>query len=234
MNPDEILIKAENLHKTYRNVMGGTERRVLAQLDLVIRKKEKIAIMGPSGSGKTTLLNLIGTLDTPDSGVIRFEGRSLSELGTDQVLAFRNRTAGFVFQFHHLLPQCTLLENVLLPTIPNKGDRSAANQRAGELLQFMGIWDQRHNKPAELSGGECQRAAVARALINQPKILLADEPTGSLDAENAALLMDLLTGINQNMGVSLIVATHSPVIARRMDSVYRIADGKLVHVTDTE
>jgi lipoprotein-releasing system ATP-binding protein len=234
MNPDNILIKAENLHKTYRNAMGGAERRVLAQLDLVIRKKEKVAIMGPSGSGKTTLLNLIGTLDIPDSGMIRFEGRSLSDLDTGQVLAFRNRTAGFVFQFHHLLPQCTLLENVLLPSIPNKGDRSAANHRAEDLLQFMGIWDQRHNKPAELSGGECQRAAVARALINQPKILLADEPTGSLDEENASLLMELLMGINEEMGVSLIVATHSPAIARRMDTVYRIADGKLVHVTDME
>ncbi len=240
MNPDKILIKAKNLvvaedlHKSYRNAMGGAERKVLIGLDLAIKAKEKIALMGPSGSGKTTLLNLIGTLDIPDSGVIRFEGRSLSDWDTDQVLSFRNQTAGFVFQFHHLLPQCTLLENVLLPTIPNKGDRSAANHRAGELLQFMGIWDQRHNKPAELSGGECQRAAVARALINQPKILLADEPTGSLDEENASLLMDLLMGINEEMGVSLVVATHSPAIARRMDTVYRIAGGKLVRVTDLE
>jgi lipoprotein-releasing system ATP-binding protein len=228
MNPDNILIKAENLHKTYRNALGGAERQVLISLDLALGKKEKIAIMGPSGSGKTTLLNLIGTLDTPDSGVIRFEGRPLSDMDKNQVLAFRNQTAGFVFQFHHLLPQCTLLENVLLPTLPMKGDRSAASRRAGELLQFMGIWEQRHNKPAELSGGECQRAAVARALINQPKILLADEPTGSLDEENAALLMDLLMGINEEMGVSLVVATHSPAIARRMDKTYRIAEGKLV------
>lgn len=225
---EQPLLQAEDLHKSYRNSLEGADRPVLQGLSLTLTAGEKIAVMGPSGSGKTTLLNLIGTLDAPDSGRIRFEGRSLSDMDNDQVLAFRNRTAGFVFQFHHLLPQCTLLENVLLPTLPHKGDRSAEASRAEQLLKFMGIWEHRNHKPSELSGGECQRAAVARALINRPKILLADEPTGSLDEENAMLLMELLASIHKEMGVTMVVATHSPAIARHMDRVYRIAGGKLV------
>jgi lipoprotein-releasing system ATP-binding protein len=228
MNPENILVQAENLHKTYRNTLEGAERVVLKGLELQLSAGEKIAIMGPSGSGKTTLLNLVGSLDSPDRGMVRFEGQPLSEMSEEQVLAYRNKTAGFVFQFHHLLPQCTLLENVLLPTLPQKGDKSAAGKRAEDLLKFMGIWAQRNNKPGELSGGECQRAAVARALINRPKILLADEPTGSLDENNAGVLMDLLAEINRDMGIALMVATHSASIAARMDKTYRISDGKLV------
>lgn len=220
-------IQVKNLYKTYRNSLGGIEREVLRDLNLQVGSGEKIAVTGPSGSGKTTLLNLIGTLDKPDKGEIHIGNFSLSDMKDDQILAFRSRTAGFVFQLHHLLPQCTLLENVLLPTLPLKGDKTGFNERAKDLLKLMGIWEQRDNKPGELSGGECQRAAVARALINQPRILLADEPTGSLDAKNADLLIDLLTSINKEMGITLLIATHAKTVSSKMDLVYGIAEGKL-------
>ncbi|MFO7999321.1 MAG: ABC transporter ATP-binding protein [Bacteroidales bacterium] len=220
-------IQVKNLYKTYRNTLGGIEREVLRGLNLQVGSGEKIAVTGPSGSGKTTLLNLIGTLDKPDKGEIHIGNLSLSDMKADQILSFRNRTAGFVFQLHHLLPQCTLLENVLLPTLPLKGDKTGFNDRAKDLLKLMGIWEQRDNKPGELSGGECQRAAVARALINQPRILLADEPTGSLDAKNADLLIDLLSSINKEMGITLLIATHAKSVSSRMDLVYGITEGKL-------
>jgi len=220
-------ISAINLSKHYNQSLGGSIREVLTELDLEVAAGEKIAIMGPSGSGKTTLLNLIGTLDKPDSGEVKLDNTLISEMSEKDILDFRNQKAGFVFQFHNLLPQCTLLENVLLPTLTYKGDKSAVYKRAEELLEFMGLTAQRNNKPNELSGGECQRTAVARALINSPEILLADEPTGSLDSKNAELLIDLLIDINQKMNVTLIIATHSKSIAKRMDTVYTIQNGKL-------
>lgn len=225
-----MLISAKNIFKTYHNSLGGASREVLKGLSLDVKAGEKIAIMGPSGSGKTTLLNLLGTLDTPDEGEIIIKDKVLGAMTEKEIMGFRNKTIGFVFQSHHLLPQCTLLENVLLPTLQtqqNKSDKTQAALRAEELLKYMGIWEQRNNKPGELSGGECQRAAVARALINQPDIILADEPTGSLDADNALLLTDLLSDINLKMNVTLVVATHSIVIANKMDRVYVIKNGKL-------
>jgi lipoprotein-releasing system ATP-binding protein len=222
-----MYIHAENLWKTYRNSLGQVDREVLKGLNLNVGKGEKVAIMGPSGSGKTTLLNLLGTLDTPDKGHISIGGQLISEMTTNEILGFRNKTAGFVFQFHHLLPQCTLWENVLLPTIPLNKKDEAIYQRAEELLHYMGVWEQRHHKPGELSGGECQRAAVARALINQPDLLLADEPTGSLDKKNADMLIDLLININKEMGITLIIATHSHAIAEKMDKVYEMGAGVL-------
>jgi len=222
-----MFIQANDLWKTYTNSLGQTDREVLCGLDLEVAKGEKVAIMGPSGSGKTTLLNLLGTLDVADRGSITIGGRLISGLSPAEMLAFRNRSAGFVFQFHHLLPQCTLWENVLLPTLAAKGSQADASRHAEELLNYMGVWEQRNNKPGELSGGECQRAAVARALINRPELLLADEPTGSLDAENATLLVDLLTQINKDMGVTLVIATHAAEIAGRMDRRCQIRNGKL-------
>lgn len=221
-------IIAEKLFKTYHKSLDAAKREVLTGLDLEINSGEKIAIMGPSGCGKTTLLNLLGTLDTPDSGEIILGGKSLSVLTQNQILALRNQQIGFVFQFHHLLPQCTLWENVLLPTLPQKGNKSEYHKRAEELLRFMGLWDYRNSKPGELSGGECQRTAVARALINQPQLLLADEPTGSLDEKNASLLMDYLVSISKELKITLIIATHSMEIAKRMDRVHGIREGKLV------
>lgn len=222
-----MLIRAINVTKSYRNEIGNVNREVLGQLSMEIDKGKKVAVMGPSGSGKTTLLNLIGTLDKPDSGDIFLDSYNLSEMNRRELLEFRNKKVGFVFQFHHLLPQCTLLENVMLPALVTKFDKSEVTRRAGELLQLLGIWEQRFNKPGELSGGECQRAAVARALINKPSILLADEPTGSLDARNAEGLMELLVNINREMGVTMVIATHSNDIAMQMDEVYKIVNGKV-------
>lgn len=221
-------LTVQNLTKSYRPTLGAAVRTVLSGLDLEVAEGETIAIMGPSGSGKTTLLNLLGTLDKPDAGSIHWGDKNLSELSESEVLSFRNQEAGFVFQFHNLLPQCTLLENILLPTLPLKGDKTAQWQRAEELMALLGIQAQRDNKPGELSGGECQRAAVARALINGPSLLLADEPTGSLDQKNAGQLIDLLLEINRSLHVTLLVATHSKSIAQRMDRIYTIEDGKLV------
>lgn len=221
-------ITIRNLTKTYRTSIGGAERKVLDGLDLDLFTGETVAIMGPSGSGKTTLLNLLGTLDKPDSGSIQLGEKLVSDLTETEVLAFRNQQAGFVFQFHNLLPQCTLLENILLPTLPLKGDKSALNRWALELMVYLGIQDKQDNKPGELSGGECQRAAVARALINAPTLLLADEPTGSLDHRNAEQLIDLLLDIRHRMHLTLVLATHSKSIAQRMDRIYTIEDGKLV------
>lgn len=222
-----MLIRAIKVTKSYRNEIGNVNREVLGQLSMEINKGKKVAVMGPSGSGKTTLLNLIGTLDKPDSGDIFLDSYNLSEMNRRELLEFRNKKVGFVFQFHHLLPQCTLLENVMLPALVTKFDKTEVTRRAGELLQLLGIWEQRFNKPGELSGGECQRAAVARALINKPSILLADEPTGSLDARNAEGLMELLVKINREMGVTMVIATHSNDIAMQMDEVYKIVNGKV-------
>jgi lipoprotein-releasing system ATP-binding protein len=223
-------ITAKKLYKTYHKSLDAAKREVLTGLDMEINSGEKIAIMGPSGCGKTTLLNLLGTLDTPDSGEIILGEKKLNGLNQKEILALRNEQIGFVFQFHHLLPQCTLWENVLLPTLPQKGRKSVFYQRAEELLKFMGLWDYRNSKPGELSGGECQRTAVVRALINQPMLLLADEPTGSLDEKNARLLMDYLVNINRDMKITLVIATHSMEIAKRMDKVYGIRDGKLKYL----
>ena len=220
-------ITATNIYKTYQKSLDAASREVLTGLEMEVSSGEKLAIMGPSGSGKTTLLNLLGTLLSPDQGEITLGEQSLKTLSQKELLALRNTQLGFVFQFHHLLPQCTLLENVLLPTLPQKGDKSIFHGRAEELLNHMGLWGYRNSKPGELSGGECQRTAVARALMNQPGIVFADEPTGSLDEKNAARLMDLLVDVSNQTGVTLVIATHSLDIARRLDTIYTIKEGKL-------
>lgn len=224
-------ISVKQISKTYRNSLGQVDREVLKDLDMEVEKGEKLAIMGPSGSGKTTLLNLLGTLDVPDTGSITIDNQMVADMTERDILAFRNTKIGFVFQFHHLLPQCTLWENTMLPTLPQKGNKDDASLHAEELLKFMGIWEHRNNFPGELSGGECQRTAVARALINHPEILLADEPTGSLDSENAEILMDLLIHINKQMNITLIIATHSLDIAKKMDHIYQIAQGGMEKVS---
>ena len=220
-------IQLHNIHKTYRNSPQSPVREVLKQLNMTINQGETIALMGPSGSGKTTLLSILGTLDSPDAGEIFFGDKTLSKMSEQEILTVRNKHIGFVFQFHFLLPQCSLLENVLLPTLTGNNDKSDVMQRAEKLLKMMGVWEYRHQKPDALSGGECQRTAVARALINQPDILLADEPTGSLDQENAATLMQLLLEINQKLNVTLVIATHAPEVARQMHKIYQLHDMKL-------
>ena len=190
---------------------------------------ESIAILGPSGSGKTTMLNLIGTLDHPDSGKILFRDKNIMDLSPSELDNFRNQEIGFVFQFHHLLPQCSLLENILIPTLvlSDKDEKKEKLAQAEQLLKKVGIWDHRDKLPGKLSGGECQRAAVVRAMINKPSILLADEPTGALDRNNVENISDLLMDLNKNDGLSLLVVTHSKELASRMGKTYEIIDGKL-------
>ena len=224
-----MLLEVRNLTKTYRAPDGGDAVEVLRGVDLKMDVGETLAIVGPSGSGKSTVLNIIGALDQADGGEVMVEGRDVEKLGKDELAAYRNTTVGFIFQLHHLLPQCTILENVLVPTLAApKARREAARGRAEELLESVGLKHRLHHRPGELSGGERQRVAVARSLINEPKLLLADEPTGALDRVNAAKLVDLLAELNRQRGITLIMVTHAPELAQRMARVLELVDGKLV------
>jgi len=221
-----MLVEISHLTKTYRAPDGSDAVPVLQDLDLRIAPGETVAILGPSGSGKSTLLNIIGALDHADSGEVRVAGQDLTKLDDASLATFRNTTIGFIFQLHHLLPQCTVLENVLVPTLAlprNDGKQAHAEQ----LLDAVGLKHRLHHRPGQLSGGERQRAAVARALINEPKLLLADEPTGALDRVNAAKLADLLLEMNRAHGLPIVMVTHAVDLARRMSRVLEIVDGKL-------
>ena len=203
---------------------------VLRDVNLRLDRDEAIAIVGPSGSGKSTLLNIIGTLDRPTSGTVFFDGDDLLRLSAEEIAAVRNRKIGFVFQLHHLLPQCTILDNVLMPTLAaaSKGRNDQAHSRAERLLERVGLGPRKLQRPGQLSGGERQRAAVVRALINQPRLLLADEPTGSLDRASAENLRDLLIEVNRDEGVALIVVTHSLEFAGGFGRIFEMHDGSLV------
>lgn len=203
---------------------------VLRDVNLRLDRDEAIAIVGPSGSGKSTLLNIIGTLDRPTSGTVFFDGADVLRLSAAEIAGLRNREIGFVFQLHHLLPQCTILENVLIPTLAAaaKDRNDEARSRAERLLERVGLGPRQRQLPGQLSGGERQRAAVIRALINQPRLILADEPTGSLDRASAENLRDLLLELNRAEGVALMVVTHSLELARGLDRVYEMRDGSLV------
>ena len=222
-----MFLKLEKIHKSYGLPGSRSRREVLRGLDLEVEEGRGLAVTGPSGSGKTTLLNLMGTLDVPDSGSIMMDGRELTGLDDRELTSLRNRSIGFVFQSHYLLPQYNVWENVLLPSLPaGKADKETI-RRAEDLLKKTGIWDLRWQKPSELSGGECQRTAVVRALINRPSLLLADEPTGALDEENAGMIMDLLAGINREDRITCVVITHSRDLAMKWDRVLRLMNGKL-------
>lgn len=223
-----MLLEIDNLTKTYRAPDGGDAVEVLRALDLRVEDGETLSIVGPSGCGKSTLLNIIGALDHVDGGTVRVAGRELSGLDDAALAKFRNETVGFVFQLHHLLPQCTILENVLVPTLAQrKADRASLRERGEKLLEAVGLSHRSGHRPGQLSGGERQRAAVARALIHQPKLLLADEPTGALDRVNAARLVDLLEEVNREHRVAVIMVTHSSELAQRMGRVLELVDGKL-------
>ena len=203
---------------------------VLNSLSLKLTAGQSMAIVGPSGCGKSTLLNLIGALDKPTQGEIRFMGQELTTLDETRLAHIRNQQIGFVFQMHHLLPQCTVLENVLVPTLayPDAGKREDSHKRAVNLIEKMDLADCMHRRPGELSGGQCQRAAVARALINKPALLLADEPTGSLDHDTAKNIMNLLHTLNRTEYVALVVVTHARDLARQFEDVRTIRDGRLI------
>jgi ABC-type lipoprotein export system ATPase subunit len=224
-----MLLEFRNVSKTYRAPDGGDAVDVLRGVNLQVAAGESVAIVGPSGSGKSTALNLIGALDKADSGEVIVDGRDVEKLNEQELAAYRNTTVGFIFQLHHLLPQCTILENVLVPTLATpKRDTVALYARAESLLDSVGLKHRLHHRPGELSGGERQRVAVARALINQPKLLLADEPTGALDRINAARLAAVLVELNKTHGVTLILVTHAPDLAQQMGRVLELIDGQLI------
>ena len=218
------LLELNGVSKSY----GDTD--VLREVKLRLHGGEAIAIVGPSGSGKSTLLNIIGTLDRPTSGTVFFDGSDVLRLGAGEIAVLRNCKIGFVFQLHYLLPQCTILENVLIPTLAGaaKGRKDEARHRAERLLERVGLGSRKLQRPGQLSGGERQRAAVVRALINQPRLLLADEPTGSLDRASAENLRTLLVELNRDEGVALIVVTHSLELAHGLDRIYEMRDGSVV------
>ncbi|HER07562.1 MAG TPA: ABC transporter ATP-binding protein [Bacteroides sp.] len=224
-----MLLQLDHIRKGFGNPGDPAYRVVLEDLSLEVEEGERMAILGPSGSGKTTLLNLIGGLDHPDEGSVVFRGEDITRYPVREMDRFRNGQIGFVFQFHHLLPQCTLLENVLIPTlVRDRSDRDQALGRAEMLLRRVGIWDHRDKLPGKLSGGECQRAAVVRAMINAPSLLLADEPTGALDRENVEKMAGLLLELNREDGLTLLVVTHSAGLAEKMGRTLELRNGKLV------
>ena len=224
------LLKLVNITRRYDSPANAGALTVLDQVTLDVARGESLAIVGPSGSGKSTLLQIIGTLDRPTSGSVELDGRDLSGLDEMQIAAVRNRQIGFVFQTHYLLPQCTVWENVLVPTLAcsDVALRDGAGERAERLLKRVGLGERKSHRPSELSGGERQRVAVVRALINQPQLLLADEPTGSLDHASAQQLGQLLLELNREEGVTLIVVTHARDLARRMGRVFELKEGRLM------
>ena len=215
--------------KKYKLPTNAGDASVLNGITLKVTKGQSLVIVGPSGSGKSTLLNIIGALDSPTTGRVLLDDKDLARLDENELARIRNQEIGFIFQLHHLLPQCTVLENVLVPTLVEKSNASKqkAQQRAVELLQRVGLKDHIMYRPGELSGGQRQRVAVVRALINNPKLLLADEPTGSLDEKTSQSIADLLVELNQTESVALIVVTHSLKLAERMGHVMELADGLL-------
>jgi lipoprotein-releasing system ATP-binding protein len=222
------MIDVSRVSKTYESAAGPVT--VLRDLDLRVGATESIAIVGPSGSGKTTLLNLLGALDQPSSGSVVIDGVAIGSLDADAAARFRNRSIGFIFQLHYLLPQCTILENVLVPRLAGGWDEDdkAVHARAESLLEQVGLQDRLTHRPWQLSGGEQLRVAIARSLINRPKLILADEPTGSLDPSTGERIGDLLLHTNEGARVALVVVTHNPALAQRMQKTYRLESGRLV------
>jgi ABC-type lipoprotein export system ATPase subunit len=224
-----VLLELKNITKTYQAPSGSETRSVLDDLSLEVNAGESIAILGPSGSGKSTLLNIIGSLDKPTSGKVILDEQNLFDLDDNQLASLRNKKFGFIFQLHHLLPQCTVLENVLIPTLADSKQKEKVNfeERAMGLLKRINLESHADHRPAQLSGGEQQRVAVVRAMIHQPPLLLADEPTGSLDQSSAENLAQILIALNKEEQVTLIVVTHSEKLAGHMGRIYNLYDGKL-------
>lgn len=222
------ILEVKGLTKTYPDA-GGGEVRVLSGIDLSLHRGASAAIVGPSGCGKTTLLNVLGTLDTPTAGSITLAGQDITTLTEKQRANVRATQIGFVFQEHHLLPQCTAIENVLIPTLAKAVDRKGSTQRATSLLERVGLKDRMHHRPDALSGGQRQRVAIVRALINRPALLLVDEPTGALDRETAKQIMDLLIDLNQAEHTAMLMVTHADGLAARLDRTLRLEQGQLVN-----
>jgi lipoprotein-releasing system ATP-binding protein len=219
------LLKAVEISKSFTN--GHPPLQVLDRLTLSLKKRETLAVVGASGIGKSTLLHILGTLDRPDQGALYFKGEDVFQYNDGQLARFRNRTIGFVFQFHHLLPEFTTLENAMMPAIIQGMGKSSARAAAEAVLGRVGLSDRLHQKATQLSGGEQQRVALARAVALNPSILLADEPTGNLDKDNSEQIHQLLTELNEQMGTAIIVVTHNMALASIMQRQATIVDGKL-------
>lgn len=222
------VLTAISISKDYPRTEGGGRLSVLDNVSLEIEQGDSVAVVGPSGCGKSTLLHILGGLDRPTGGSLVLGRKDLLTLSDRELAVVRNKEIGFVFQQHYLLPQCTALENVLVPTLVGSHDPGKQEERARTLLEAVGLSDRLHHRPGQLSGGECQRVAIVRSLINQPKVLLADEPTGSLDADNASRLIDLLLTLQENEGVALILVTHALELAHRMQRVMKLRGGKFI------
>jgi len=216
------MIIAKNIHKSF----GDLE--VLKGVDLHVTKGEIVSIVGPSGAGKTTLLQILGTLDKPNEGEILVDGVDFSKLNEKELAAFRNKHIGFIFQFHQLLPEFTALENVLIPALIAGKDTKKSTQKAKEILTYLQLTDRMEHKPSELSGGEKQRVAVARALINDPALILADEPSGSLDSKNRDELHKLLFDLREKFGLTIVIVTHDSELAALSDRVIEMKDGSII------
>ena len=215
------MIQATGIHKSYGNL------EVLKGIDLHINKKEIVSIVGASGAGKSTLLHIIGTLDKADRGLLIIDGTEVGKLNDTQLAAFRNQKIGFVFQFHHLLPEFTALENICIPAYIGGMGKKEATERAEKLLEYLNLTDRKTHKPSELSGGEQQRIAVARALINQPAVVLADEPSGNLDSKSAEELHKLFFRLRDEMDQTFVIVTHNPTLAAMSDRTITIKDGRI-------
>ncbi|MBL0714143.1 MAG: ABC transporter ATP-binding protein [Desulfosarcina sp.] len=223
------LIRVSNLHKSFQSSAFLTID-ILRGIEFDLRAAETLAIVGASGIGKSTLLHILGTLDRPDDGKIMFRGVDVFAMNADRLAGFRNRTIGFVFQFHHLLPEFTTLENVMMPALINGHPRDVARRRARDILTRVGLAQRLAHRVTQLSGGEQQRVALARALVQKPSVLLADEPTGNLDKKNGDLIHQLLMDLNRELNMTLVVVTHNPDLADLMDRRVTIAEGRLAEL----
>lgn len=219
------LLQCRDLCKSYQE--GSVQTDVLRSVAFSVQPGEMMAIVGSSGSGKSTLLHLLGGLDTPTSGDVVFDGQSMNALSSSAKADLRNRELGFIYQFHHLLPDFSALENVAMPLMIGRKSKTEAQQRAREMLAAVGLEHRGHHRPSELSGGERQRVAIARALVNRPRLVMADEPTGNLDARNADAIFSLLGDLNQREGTAFLVVTHDLHLAKRMSRQMEMRDGQL-------